>query len=258
MTEIFQGIGGSIYMIVGTLVGLRLLVRGARGRLLPESLLGLSFVLAGTVGAPLEVMGDVLAQQAKEGRSAFALDAVGWAGPLLSVGKAITIAGLSAYVVFVWRVFRSDAGWAVALAAALIGIQVVAWLGFWHAGAFRSGENAGPWFWLELGARVAAPSWAIAEFSGYHERMRKRMRIGLADPLLVDRFRLWALAAACGLVMMCSSLPPKFLARDHWVLLSGLPVLVFAASGVVSSAAYWIACFPPTWYARRVRAQAGV
>jgi uncharacterized membrane protein len=82
--------------------------------------------------------------------------------------------------------------------------------------------------------------------------MRRRSAIGLADPLVTDRFRLWAGGALSGLVMLLCSVPPQLLGRDH--PLQGVSLLVLALMGLAATASYWFAFFPPDWYRSRVAA----
>ena len=82
--------------------------------------------------------------------------------------------------------------------------------------------------------------------------MRRRAAIGLADPVLTDRFRLWASGALSGLAMLLCSVPPQVLSRDH--PLQGVSLLVLALMGLAATASYWFAFFPPAWYRSRLAA----
>lgn len=243
--QVFQAVGGGLYLVVGTILGVRLLAQAARERVMPELLLGLAFLLAGTVGAPIEVVGDGMARAGHAG-----------AGPLLAIGKAVTIAGMAAYVGFTWRVFRPTDRWAAAFAGALVLVQGVAFVGFAASGRFGVAANDGVWFWIELSARVVAPVWTIAECIRYRALMLRRVRLGLADPIVADRFLLWAVASGGGLVMLLLSIVPRVLSANHWYIETGMSYPLVALGGIVASIAYWLAFFPPAWYRSRVALRA--
>jgi len=245
--QALQGLGGGLYLIVGTILGVRLLVRASRQRLLPELLLGIAFLVAGTIGSPLEVVAEASARNP---------DAT-WAGSVLAAGKLLTLLGLGAYVGFTWRVFRPGVVWAAALAGGLVALQFLAFVGYGVTGVFSAGRvSSGAFFWVEFAARVAMPIWTTAECLRYSALMRRRQRLDLGDPVVANRFALWATASLGGLLMLCTSVLPRVLGDAHPVIVSGVFYLVFAGGGIVASAGYWLAFFAPGWY-RRWLAPAG-
>jgi hypothetical protein len=240
--EVVQGLVASLYLTVATILGVRLLRKAARARLLPELLLGLSFILSATLGSPLEVLSDSVAR-----------DGVApWAGSVLAGGKLLTMAGLSAYAAFTWRVFRPDKLWAALLTAVLVATQVVAYFGFALSGTFTTGLNEGFWFWIEFGARVGVPLWCGVECLRYHAMMTRRARIGMAEPIVQNRFALWAIASAGGILMVITSTAPQLFTLDNLIMQSGIVYLAFCAGGLTSSFSYWLAFFAPGWYRRRI------
>ena len=80
------------------------------------------------------------------------------------------------------------------------------------------------------------------------------MRLGLADPVVTDRFLLWTFAASFSFLMLTTSISPILLGRTHLVAMAGL--FVFSFAGAATAACYWLAFFPPEAYRRRVRARA--
>jgi len=236
--EVLQGLVAALYLTVATILGIRLLRTAAREHLLPELLLGLAFVLSATLGSPLEVVSETVGRES----------GASWSGSVLAIGKLLTMAGLSAYVTFTWRVFRPDELWAALLAATLVAIQVVAFFGFSSSGVFATGLNEGFWFWVEFGARVGVPLWTMLECIRYHAMMERRGRIGMAEPIVQNRFALWATASAGGILMVITSTAPRLFALDSVFLNSGVIYLVFCAGGLTSSFAYWLTFFAPGWY----------
>lgn len=246
--EELRALGGALHLAVGAVVGCRLLRRASRHEAVPELLLGLAFVCAVALGAPLEMGGDAA------GRAA----ASGWAGTALAAGKLLTMVGLAAYVCFTWRVFRPHEGWAGPAATAVIAVQLVAFLGFAYEGAFVSGRQGGSFYWLELGARAAVPSWAFIEALRARGMLLRRALLGLdPDPLVPNRLALWAVVAAAGLAMLLVTSLPHVLGPEHPLRQDEAEEILFLAASVTASSATWLAFFPPSWYRRWVDEVAG-
>jgi hypothetical protein len=243
--EALQALGGSLHLIATTAVGLRLLVLARQNRAVPELFLGLSFILAGTVGTPLEVMGMVSAQLKAEPTRVLTL---------IVTGKAFSVIGLTFNVLFTWYVFRRDERWALALMTAVIAAAVVALAGLVSAGTLSTGVSQAPWFWIEFVTRLASLCWLGLEAGRYYLQMKRRMRLGLADAVVVNRFLLWTFAASFGLLMICTAIPPVLFGRVH--PLSHAALILVGVAGLGSSVSYWLAFFPPAAYRRRVYARA--
>jgi hypothetical protein len=239
--DILAAASGSLYLVTMTALGVRLVFLSRRNRTQPELWLAVAFLAGGSFGASAEVVGARFLAEAHP-VAAF------W---VVALGKLSSAIGLRSYDWFVWRVFRPGARWAGALFVVLAAGAAVAIAGFAASGTLERGAGHA-WFWLELGVRVASPVWLACESLRYWSQMRRRSAIGLADPLVTDRFRLWAGGALSGLVMLLCSVPPQLLGRDH--PLQGVSLLVLALMGLAATASYWFAFFPPDWYRSRVAA----
>ncbi len=242
--EAVQALGGGLFFVTSAVVAIRLLFLARRNRGLPELLLGLSFLLGGTIGSFTEVAGIAAETQLQPAQ----------VGTLLMLGKLFGIAGLACSVFFIAWVFRRHERWAIAPATAVIAASLVAFGGMAAAGTFSSGVSSAPWFWIEFAARLGSPCWLGLEAGRYYLRMKRRMRLGLADPVVTDRFLLWTFAASFSFLMLTTSISPVLLGRTHPVAMAAL--LVFSFTGAAAAASYWLAFFPPEAYRRLVRARA--
>jgi len=229
-------------------LGVRLL-RLARASGGPERWLGLAFLCAGIAAflLPLAAL-DGISPAAARG---IALAAQG--------GFSLAIAALAA---FAWRVFRADSQLAARLAIALVTANL-------FAGAAVIGAGlpvpVGPLGLVVIGVRSAALLWLFAESALYATRMRRRVRLGLADPVVANRFLLWSIWTGA-----LAFVPLFVLALRGAGLLEapvhGAPLapgiravfVVLGLAGASAGAAGWLAFFPPPayrrWIARRAPA----
>ena len=243
-SEITQSVAGAIYMATITTVGIRLLVLARRNRGLPELLLGLSLLVGGTFGAVLEaagMSGDVYMPPHVS-------------GALLATGKAIGIVGFVSQAFFVRIVFRPSERWALGIVGFIAATLVATWIAFGLTGAYATGDMTLSIFLVELAARVIGSIWLIAESIRYYGFMKRRVALGIADPVVADRFRLWVIAGIAGLVLLATSVPPVIWPTHDSSWLEGL-IPVFATSGVTASGGFLLAFFPPAWYRRWVVAR---
>lgn len=236
--EVLGLLGMVSFVGASTAVGGRLVWMGRRSRRLPELTIGLSFLLAGTLGAGLAVAGGVAGAGAAARALAAAAD--------LSVN-----AGVACLALFTWRVFRPEDSLGVALFTGCLAALAVGFLGQLRTTGFDPRAASDPWGWLSLGARLVLYGWAATESLLQHFAGRRRVALGLADPVAVDRFRLWAI----GLLAVIGI----------WLLSAAARVLGFsfreiylptALLGLVCAGSLWLAFFPPRAYERHVAASA--
>ncbi len=97
--------------------------------------------------------------------------------------------------------------------------------------------------------------WGSAEALVYWRKMRRRLRLGLADPVVTNRFFLWGLGAgaaglgtAIGMVaQLVTGLPPL---QMPWITLSS------SLHGLTAAVALWLAFVPNQAYLRFIEARA--
>lgn len=242
MLEAIGAVGVVAYAVVSLGVGVRLLALWRRTRQLPELAIGAGFfvgVLFGYVPENLALSTELVAGPARA-----------W---VLGVAQvAIRIAAL-AILVFTWRVFRPREAWAAGLVA-LVGLVLVgSWIVFPSSEALAhtpSERAASLSFSL---SRSLCLVWGAAESALYWRAGVRRLRLGIADALVTDRFRLWSVALLASALIMASTLIARLVGVDAtaagWLL--GESVV-----GLVAAAATWLTFFPTPAHRRRVQARA--
>jgi len=238
--EPVQAIGGTCFLLMSAALSVRLLQLAYRNRAVPELLLGVAFLLGGTLGAILEAGGLTMLPDE--------------AGPLLAVAKAFGAAGIAFNAVFTWYVFRRGDAWALPVLAVVVGVQGLSYAAHFATGTFATGVQAPQALWLEFIGRVASPLWLGIEAGLYWSRMRRRARIGLSDPLVQNRFLLWSLASATGVLLLATSVVPNYVERGTPAM--DINLAAFGLLGIATSLLYWLAFFPPSAYRRRLTAAA--
>jgi len=164
-----------------------------------------------------------------------------------------------ALLTFTRRVFRRDSRAAQVAAAAIMTMLVVGTVGHGFATRF-DGEFASIYGAIFLTAPVLANAWTAVESLRYYRLMRKRVEIGLAEPVAANRFLLWGIgAASAGFLLFLNVLQMQ--ARMLFDMTPGLPVraaslVLFAVFGLVCASCYLCAFFPPKWYFSRFAATA--
>ena len=232
-------------LIVSTTLGVRLLRFWRRNRQTPELAIGASFLLAGVIG----YLATILGNPATPG-----LDPEG-THALLVIGLALISCGVSLNYLFVWKVFRPASRWAQALfwlATAALAVTIMPLSGDPTAPA-----SVGPLTVLGDLVRVGGGAWGAFESLRYYTIMRRRLRIGLAEPALSNRFLLWGLAclATAAIFLATSTLARQQVAPADLSFTPGMAVLVSLLT-LATATAQWLAFLPPAAYLRWIAGRA--
>lgn len=154
--------------------------------------------------------------------------------------------------VFTARVFRPGrAGVAVAAAGALL--LATSWIGHGIEPGWPGARSHGAWYFLGLATRAAAFVWCAAEAFAYWARLRRRLRIGLADAVVANRMWLWgtsSLLIALGFAVFAAG------TLSAGGVNAAPVVLTVSAIGLLAAAAMTLAFFPPAFYLRWLGRQA--
>ena len=223
-----------------TLLGLRLLMLWQRTGGTPELLLSLFFLLAGPVGyVPMVLgnaglLGDVADPAHVRGMSLFSINAA-----------------LAVMAHFTRRVFRPAAAWAGALAWGITLALAAVWSFIaWQRGFPLDAPADTAWLVGSV-VRMGIFVWSGFEALRYWTIMRRRVAMDLADPVVANRFLLWAVwIDACMMVLVVSMV--------HVTV--GIPeqprLAASSALGVICVGSVWLTFFPPQAYLRLVRGSA--
>jgi hypothetical protein len=222
----------------------RLVALWSRTRRSPELLIGLGVLGIGPCGFAFAVFSSLLtgsrplASQLLWGVAVFAMN----------------LGGAATYV-FTWSVFRRSEAWARALVWSAGALFLATFLADGWLHHFRFPGDVQGTLSLQLSGwlRIGALGWGAGESLRYYAIMRRRAALGLADPVVQNRFLLWGLgigAAAWG--SLVATVVP---------LATGVPSLEMTGvqlssslHGLAAAVAMWLAFLPPAWYLRRFEA----
>lgn len=235
-------IGVVVFMLTALVVGARLLVLWWRTRKLPELLLALAVLCVGFLCYAVGTAAKLLVVGSEETRSTFTMLGLGTEG----FGQTMLVA-------FAWRVFHPKSKLAAGFAALLTAFIVGAYFGEVLSGEYLRYSDpqliSGPAVPLGLVARGLAPTWMAFECFRFHGKLRRRAKIGLAEPLVVHRVALWGMGIGASAVGYGVSLIHRLAygtgLREHVWALSLVSIL-----GMVSAISLGVAFFPPPPYRR--------
>jgi hypothetical protein len=243
VADILGLIGFGAFLSVSVVLGVRLLALARRTRKLPELAIGLNFLLAGAVGYALLLAAESLR-----------LLPAPWDGWASFAGVTAISIGAASVGVFSRAVFRPASRAAGIALAVLVGWLLLGVFGSWMLHVLGVTTGLGGWLgrWGPNLGLLAAYGWSAVEPLRFHLLMRRRLRIGMGDPLVANRLLLWALgtgaiAAVAGIHLVGQlfgryELPPS---------LVGVVSLLVLATAVSE----WLAFFPPRAWRERFAAR---
>ena len=245
--DLFVLITTFAYVVVGLVIGVRLLRLARRTRGFPELVLGLAECLLAGVVPPMFILTQVVSEPE------FVVRASAFLGHL-----AYTV-GCAVMIVFTWRVFRPGEAWARALLYGALGVLGTGGV-FQMARAFIApgvaelrDPQTTPFLVMEW-VSLAGFVWTAVEAFAYHAQLRKRRALGLVDPVVTNRVLLWGVVGLGGVVAAGAPVTASLLGMSVSTDLSTR--LVCALATVVSSVAIQLAFLPPAFYLRWVRGHA--
>ena len=245
---IAAGIAAGVFVLTTTGVGVRLAWMARRAPSSPEFLLGSGMVVIGLLGYPLGLVSGL-------GRGSMAEVSI----PVWLASFVAIDVGLLCIYGFTWRVFRPDAAWARSLVAAAGVLLAGVTLGQLHALVSAPPEASSadvslPWTLPFLVGSATCFLWTGIESGVQHRMARRRVAVGLGNPVVANRFVLWAVFGAAATVINLAS--AVSLAMGVHGGSSPAVQLTTGVCGAVAAGAIYLACVPPDWYLARVRGAA--
>jgi hypothetical protein len=228
-------LGFASFALASLWVGGRLLRLALRTRQAPEAAVGTALVCGGGLGYLFAI------------GSRMQLLPADWAGDVRLAGAAFIHLGSAALAVGCWRIFRPGEGWARALCGAIVA-ALAASFALRLSDPPGAGVSSPLHFWPMQGLGAATFGWCALESARYAALLRRRARLGLADPAMVERFALWATSASCAVGVHVCIMANRF--TDPTVVQPAL-VIGTSALGFVTAATVWLAFFPPAWWRSR-------
>lgn len=234
-----------LFIFVATGVGVRMLWLARRTRGLPELLMGGGMVLIAGVGYPTTLA-------AGFGKPVGEMSIPGYA-----LGSFVTNLGIALIYAFTQQVFRRGVAWAGWLVAAGCLLMTVSLIGV--TVGLANAEAGTPSYlvgrgWLAFGMAGYTVSflWTAIEGLVHHKNARRRLALGLADPVVANRFLLWGVFGLMATGINGTSALGSVLGIDP--SRAPLVLLPLGFLGAMASVAMYLAFFPPAWYLARVRA----
>jgi len=171
-------------------VGIRLLREWSRGSGVPERSLGIYFLASAFLGTVPQIIAYGSLVDQSWNLSDIQIQA------LLCMAIFSMAVGAGGVFIFTWKTFRPDqqwAGWVVGLGICALGFGFV--LEAVNEG-FALVLFPGVGHWLGWAGRTLVMLWVSVESFRYYALLRRRLRLGLTDPVLTNRFLLWGIWAA--------------------------------------------------------------
>jgi hypothetical protein len=215
-------------------------MRSYRSRGLPEFLMGCCYAASSGIGYPMTVT------------AAFLPSREAMLGAMV-VGEVLIVFGCSCFLLFNAKVFRPHAAWSVPAAA--LGSLTLAAGGLAVVVAFFStpdvvlaGDRARAGTAAILVALVGGQGWTAIEGLRHYGMMRRRLVLGLAEPIVTNRFLLWGLT---GLVSVTwNGVVSSYLLAGVNINAHPVPVFAISFGGLVGAVCLVLIFMPPAWYAR--------
>jgi hypothetical protein len=243
--ESIAWVGFVAFFIASLVVGVRLVALWHRNRQLPELLIGLGVLGIGPVGFGFMTIARVLVED-----HALAARAV------LAIGLLATSGGAFAEIIFNTYVYHRGnrlVHWVAGLSGVALLLCFVA---VGTSTGFAAVDSVDAPFVGRTAITIACLLWGSIEALRYWRLMSRRGRLGLADPIVTNRFLLWGVGAGAAGVGTAVGLAAQWWTGLHPL---AIPWVMFSSSlhGSVAAVAMWFAFLPPAAYRRRLTERAG-
>jgi hypothetical protein len=230
---------GLVYFVLGA----RLVRLGIRTRSATEKLLGLTFLIWTLTYVFLVIAIVSKSQPALESQFYIASHIA------TNVGEI----GLAYFTLLAFRRGSTWAQWlfAIVTICLVVGTAGSIWVG--DPGGVKPLTNA--WWWCEWIGETATTVWIGAEGLHHYGTSRRRVRLGLCEPIVSHRYLLWGLAGVFWTLLGFVSVGHyvEFWATHSWS--ANLDNLVGFCE-IAALVMIWLAYFAPAAYQRKINASA--
>ncbi len=234
---------GMLVALVAT--GIRLVLAARRTRGLPEFTIGVG-TLTGAVGGILETGSIRMLEAGGDPHTAFLIQAV---------ARVIYTIGSGFLLIAFWRMFHAPRAWARALALGGSVVLVLVGAG-WSLGGVHSVVSGPDLRGLVFqSVRGAVYVWGAASAIWYWRQLRRRLRLGLADPVITQQVLLWGIASGTAVGIVGTIMVYQF-GMGITPLDTPVGMAWLAVFGLVTGVTLYLAFFPPTFYRHWITARA--
>lgn len=169
---------------------------------------------------------------------------------LVVAANFLIACGVVALAFGVWRIYRAAEAWPKLVCAGLALWVLGSWA--WTSAGeglplIASSSAANTVF---VAGRTAVYAWGAFEAFRFHHQLRRRLALGLIEPLVVHQVLLWGVFCVCmgmtAVVMLASGYVLGDAVRS-W----RLGTLINAGLSFSASYCLWFSFFPPAFYRRR-------
>jgi hypothetical protein len=215
--------GTLLFLVVGTIVGIRLCLLAKRTRQVPELAIGSALLFGGSIALLLAVAGFALQQQGSD-----------HAAPLLGSAMFSLGLGSTSLAIFNWHVFHRSEPWVrnavVGVAAALLVLFVAEGL----TGHFRIRMHSmSPFFASTQAIRCSLLLWSVYEALRYWRMRMALWGVGMLGALVGNLFTIYSFARGATVIQVGSAAN-----------------LVPAAAGMTAALCLFFGFMPPAFYRR--------
>jgi hypothetical protein len=249
LAQSYQLIATLLFILVSLVVALRLLALSYRTRCTPELYLGLGLLGTAVLGYGGYIAASLVRITSGSNEITTTIRV------LQAAGEVFHDSGVTMILVFVVSVFRPTERWAKYLLAALLLMLWGGDIGWELENGFQDPGPGNLFWWLRHAVVWTYPLWMMFESYRYYGSMRRRLALGLADPLVTNRFFLWGSASVGTALATWTSSSTLFLAREAPLVVARAPAAIEIATatfGMATVALYYLTFFAPAWYRRWV------
>ncbi len=242
--------------VLGALLGARLLYKGWRIRALPELALGTYFFLPCVLGFLPDLAAAAIRTLDPDGTTVY-LSVIGGRGAEFAFQRILAPMGFElapgALAVFTWRTFRPRSKWAAAFAGGLllVGLVMMIRLVLQAIGGEPRTRDA-LHFARILAMQLSPIVWTSVESLRHYRPAQRRVALGLAEHVVVNRILLWGLATASLVVLVVVRVVGYALAAASTSSMAVALSFLVTASGIFAVVSIWLALYPPRRYLRWV------